>query len=478
MADYDLVIKGGNLVIPHIGVVRADVGVQGEKIASIDHDIPASRAAQVVDASGLHVFPGVVDTHSHIGIYRPLEQDACTESACAASGGVTTILSYFRTGKNYLGKVGPFKEIWPELMEKSNPNFIIDYGYHIAIMTPEQLAEVPWLMKECGVPTLKYYMFYKTLDLSGSSDSSSYLINKTSLDFGFVYRLMKAIALVNREYGSSGPGSLSVHCENPEMIPVTTEEVKAAPSGNETLDYSNSRPPWLEELAIVEVGTMAKWTGCPVNLLHLTSVEAVDAAKREYESNRGLPILLECTLHHLSMHSGKDYGVQGKVNPPIRSQRDVDYLWESLIKGDIRTVVSDHACIMSELKQGGLWKAMPGFGGTNLFFPVLISEGYYKRGFPLHKIAEAASYNPARHFHLFPRKGNLAVGFDADMAVVDLEAEKEITLEVMNSASDVCPFLGERLKGWNVMTVSRGEVIYRNGEVTGRPGRGHYLKRS
>ena len=117
MADYDLAIKGGNLVIPHIGVVKADVGVLGEKIAAIDHNIPASRAAQVVDASGLHVFPGVVDTHSHIGIYRPLEEDARSESACAASGGVTTILSYFRTGKNYLGKVGPFKEIWPELME-------------------------------------------------------------------------------------------------------------------------------------------------------------------------------------------------------------------------------------------------------------------------------------------------------------------------------------------------------------------------
>jgi len=477
MQAYDLAVKGGTLVIPRFGLVKADIGIQGGKISVIGEDIPVGNCSQVIDAAGKFVFPGAIDSHSHIGIYRPLDQDARTESAAAASGGVTTILSYFRTGKSYLNKVAPYKEIFPELMDLSKDSFIIDYGYHVAPMTGIQLSEMEWLVRECGISTFKYYMFYKMIDLAGSSRSDKYLMLEDSLDLGFLYRLMKEVARLDRLFKDSGGIRLSIHCENPEIIPVTTQEVKENSSGNIMKDYSDSRPGWIEDLAIREVGAMAAVTDCQVNLLHLSSREAIDAAVRAATEFPHLDFLLEATLHHLGLSNDVDYGVPGKVNPPVRDQKHVDYLWNSTIQGDIKTVVSDHACSMLASKKDDLWTSMPGFGGTSLMFPVLITEGHHKRGMPLERIAELSALNSAIYHQLFPKKGSIMVGCDADLAIIDLHTEKEVNTEILNSAQDFTPFEGLKLKGWTDCTILRGKVIFENGEVTGTPGHGKYVKR-
>ncbi len=477
MQKYDLAVKGGTLVIPGFGLVKADIGIQGEKISGIGENIPADSCSKVVDAGGKFVFPGAIDSHSHIGIYRPMDQDAETESASAASGGVTTILSYFRTGKSYLDKVGPFKEIFPELMSLSRDSFIIDYGYHIAPMTGVQLSEMEWMVRECGISTFKYYMFYKMIDLAGSSRSDKYLMLEDSLDFGFLYRLMKETARLDRLFRDSGGIRLSIHCENPEIIPVTTQEVKEKSSGNIMKDYSDSRPGWIEDLAIREVGAMADVTDCQVNLLHLSSRESIDAARKAATEYPRMDFLLEATLHHLGISNDNDYGILGKVNPPVRDQSHVDYLWNATIQGDIKTVASDHACSLRSFKKDDLWTSMPGFGGTSLMFPLLVTEGYHKRGMPLERIAELSARNPAIYHHLFPKKGSIMVGCDADLAVVDLDAEKEVKAEILYSAQDFTPFEGLKLKGWTDCTILRGKVIFENGEVIGSPGYGNYVKR-
>jgi dihydroorotase-like cyclic amidohydrolase len=222
-----------------------------------------------VDATGKAVFAGAIDSHFHVGIYSPFSEDAVSESCSAASGGATSILSYFRTCHNHLNKTGPFREIFPGLMEKSRGSFVTDYSYHIAIMSSEQLDEIEWLVRECGVTTFKYYIFYKSLDLSGSKRSDGYLMLKDTLDFSFLYRFMKEVARMNQEMQHAGGCRLSVHCINPEIITATVEEVKANPTGNLMKDYSDGRPDGQEELAVKEIGTMARATGCPINLLHL-----------------------------------------------------------------------------------------------------------------------------------------------------------------------------------------------------------------
>ena len=127
-----------------------------------------------------------------------------------------------------------------------------------------------------------------------------------------------------------------------------------------------------------------------------------------------LGFLLEGTLHHLGLSYDMALGHLAKVNPPIRSGEDVEYLWKSVLDGTIHTVVSDHACVTKEIKKGDLWTSLPGFGGTSLMFPILITEGYHKRGLPLHRIAELSSSNPAKCHNVFPKKGCMMVGCDAD----------------------------------------------------------------
>ncbi len=477
MALFDTVVKGGELIIPKQGTIRADLGIRGGKIVAMAREIPDADAGRVVDARKKKVFPGAIDSHAHIGIYRPLSEDAVSESASAATGGVTTICSYFRTGKNYLNKTGSFKDIFPELLEKSAESYRIDYAYHIACMSSEQIDEIEWLVREGGVSTFKYYMFYKSLDLSGEKPSGDYLmLSKDVLDFGFLYRFMSEVARMNEGFDGE-PIKLSIHCENPEIITTTTAWAKANPTGNTMKDYSNGRPPWQEALAIKEAAFLAAQAGCPLNLLHLSSMDALDAGLQAVAEYPDVDFLLEATLHHLAMSNDNDYGPLGKVNPPVRDQANVDYLWGAVLEGLIDTVVSDHACNPKELRRGDLWSIMPGFGGTGLMFPVLITEGFHKRGLDLTRIAELSAYNPALHHNLYPRKGTIAVGADADLVIVDLEEEKTVTPELLNSAQDYTPFEGLSLKGWPGEVLVRGETVVDNGRVVGRPGYGEYIRR-
>ena len=478
MSEYDLVVKGGTVVIPYVGARRSDIGVRAGKIATLAEDIPKEEAERVVNAAGKHVFPGAVDSHFHIGIYRPFKEDATSESTSAASGGVTSIVSYFRPGMNYLNKTGPYKELLPELLDLSRGSYLTDYGYHLTMNTEAQIKEMEWLVKEGGVSTFKYYMFYKLLNLAGSAaDGTNYLMTDTPVDFGFLYKYMKEVSRLDEIFGDYGRITLSIHCENPEVIRATNAEVKERPSGNPLNDYSDARPPWQEELAIHEVAIMARHTNCPVNLLHLSSRKAVEAGTEVSSRYPHLYFLLEGTLHHLGLSNDMDLGQLAKVNPPIRSRDDVEYLWKSVLDDSIKTVVSDHACATKEIKKGDLWTSLPGFGGTSLMFPILITEGYHKRGLPLHRIAELSSSNPAKAHNLYPKKGALMVGSDADLAVVDIKQEKEVTLDRLFTAQDFSPEEGMRLKGWAECTILRGRVIFEKGKVLGKPGAGEYIKR-
>jgi len=478
MKNYDLLIKGGNIVVPNLGVRKADIGIIGEKIGAIADSILPEEAGQVIDATDRYIFPGAVDSHLHIGIYRPYKDDAISETTSAASGGVTTVLSYFRTGHSYLNKVGPYKEIFPELLDLSKDSFLVDYGYHLAVFTDEQIGEIEWLVKEAGVSTFKYFMFYKLLNLAGSSpDALNYLMIDTPIDLGFLYKYMKEVSRVNNLFKDYGRIPLSIHCENPEIIQATQAEAEKNPSGNLLKDYSDARPPWQEELAIYEASVMANNTNCPVNLLHLSSQKAIEAGKDVSSRYSHLDFLLEGTLHHLGLSNDMDLGRLAKVNPPIRSRDDVEYLWNSVLDGTIKTVVSDHACTTKEIKKGDLWTSLPGFGGTSLMFPILITEGYHKRGLPLHKIAEISSANPARYHNLYPKKGTVMVGGDADFAIIDVNQEKEVTLDILQTAQDFSPAEGMKLKGWPEYTILRGKVIFEKGTVTGEPGYGAYIKR-
>ena len=480
MPRYDLAVTGGTLVIPYVGEVRADIGVTDGRIAALSLDpLGPADADDSIDARGKAVFPGAVDAHYHLGIYRDLADDAESETTSSLVGGVTSVLSYFRTGSHYLDKQGPYREIFPEVLAKVDGHAKVDYGFHLAPITPEHIDEIPWLVGEMGVASFKYFMFYKGFNLTGASrDSKGFLQSDSDYDLGYLFEIMEAVARVNATREGQRV-SLSLHCEHAELMRVFIERAKADPSVSGLAEYSAARPPLTERLSIEEAGVLADATGVAINFLHLSSETALTTAVDVARRHPDLDLRREVTLHHLALAcedlDGK--GLGGKVNPPIRSRADNEALWRGLARGDVTWVASDHACCMEELKGDDLWPAYAGFGGTALLYPVLISEGHHKRGLSLDRIAQVASANPAQAYNLYGRKGTIAVGADADLAVIDVDLEQPVTVDLCRSAQDHCPFEGVSVRGWPVTTIVRGVPMYRDGEIA-KDSPGQYLKRS
>ena len=483
MARYDLMVKNGTLVIPRVGESRADLAVKDGRVAVIGDDLSPSDADEVIDAEGRAVLPGAVDAHFHIGIYRELGLDAYEETRSSMVGGATTVVSYFRTGAHYLNKTGPYKEILPEVLAAVDGKAFTDYGFHLAPMTVAQIEEIPELVANHGVTSFKYYMFYKGFDLASNSRDAQAFTMGDEYDLGHLFLMMEKI----RQTQDAHPDlrlSLSLHCEQSELMRVFIDRVRAHGDPQTLKAYHEGRPPLTERVAIGEATTIASSLGTNINLLHLSSADAVAAAVQAREAYRDIDMRFETTLHHLCLdHDSLDAkagepgwtNLGGKVNPPIRTRADNEVLWERVRAGDISWVASDHACCLEEFKGDELWPARPGFGGTALLYPVMISEGHHRRGIPLHRIAEAVSKNPASAYNV-RGKGSLLPGFDADIAIVDMNRTQTVTPELCLSGQDHTPFQGVEVTGWPEVTVVGGRVVYRDGEIVGEP-RGRYLRR-
>jgi dihydroorotase-like cyclic amidohydrolase len=473
MSRFDKVVLGGQAILPGQGLVRADVGIKDGRVSVLGEGLASGDAEEIVDATGKLVLPGAVDAHFHLGIYRDITEDTRSETLSSLAGGVTSIISYFRTGSHYLGKSGPYAEIFPEVLAATSGHSRVDYGYHLAPMVQDQISEIPRLASDEGVTSFKYYMFYKGLDLAGaSSDASGYTMSE-NYDLGHLFEIMEQVAKAQQTSGSRV--SLSIHCEQPELIRVFSERVRqeSVLSGLEA--YSASRPTLTEHLAVAEVGVLAGHTRCPINLLHLSSEEALGAALELKALDPYLDVRLETTLHHLALTYQNYNDQRGKVNPPIRATSDVDALWRGVVRGEIDWICSDHACCSEEHKEGDLWQALPGFGGTALIYPFILTEGP-KHGLSLQRCVELVATNPARAYGLGPRKGAIAVGADADLAIVDMGETHPVTTERLLSAQEYTPFEGMELTGWPVHTLLRGRTAFTQGEAVGEPA-GTYLER-
>ena len=482
---YDLLIKNLNVVRPREHAVRCqDVAIQGGEFRRIADSIPAESAAHTVDARGLLGFPGLVDAHMHTGIYSPLAEDAVTESRAAAQGGVTTSLNYFRSGQYYLNKGGPYAEFFPEVLDISAGRFHVDYAYHLAPMDRGQIGEIDLLIEKYGVTSFKIYMFYGGYGLHGASAHQHEFLmidpdEKYDIaHFEFVMRgVQRAMERFpeRREYIS-----LSLHCETAEIMAAYTKLVQSEGRLTGLRAYSAARPPHSEGLAIAIASYLAYETNCVnINLLHLSSRKAVESALIMARAFPHIDFRREVTCAHLCIDYDVATGVLAKVNPPIRSREDVDFLWSALLAGDIDWVCSDHACCRHEMKVDGtrpeaIFAAKSGFGGTEYLLAGLMTEGR-KRGLSYNRMAALTSWNPAQRFGLL-NKGDIAPGYDADLAIVDPAKSFVVRAADSESTQGYSPFEGLEMTAQVVATYLRGEVIYENGAVVGEP-RGRYLQR-
>ncbi len=218
--SFEKAIVGGTAVLPGLGEVKADIAISGGRIVAIGESLDAD---EVIDATGMLVLPGAVDVHTHLGIYRSMADDAFSETQSSLAGGVTSLLSYFRTGSHYLEKNGPYAEVLPEAKAEVANRAHADYGFHLAPMSREQVGEIESLVNNHGILSFKYYMFYKGIDLAGDGRGQDAHQSEV-YDLGHLYEIMEAVTAVGESLDSRV--SLSIHAEQPELIRLFMERVR------------------------------------------------------------------------------------------------------------------------------------------------------------------------------------------------------------------------------------------------------------
>jgi dihydroorotase-like cyclic amidohydrolase len=453
--SVDLVLKNARLVTP-LGVHQAGLAVKDGKIVAIAEDAQLPRAQEQIDCGGKVVLPGLVDPHVHMGGVAPYEQNCLTECESAAAGGVTTVLQYFRSASR------SFLETFSEHRATAQQHFFLDTAFHFIISGLEQALEIPEYARRFGVTSFKFYM-------GGYAPGNP--VGIVTTDDGVLYAAMERIRQL-------GPHAFCmVHCEDQGLVMLMTERAKR--SGRQDLmAYTQSRPAPVEEQDVLRAIWMAELLECPLYIPHVTVGRAIEAAMEA--RGRGHRVLLETCPHYLALTADDERlaaqgpGV-GKVSPPLRDKANQERLWWGLANGYIQTVGSDHVPIR---KSGGaLWEERPGFAGLATILPVLLTDGVLKGRLTLERVAEVTALNPARLFGFYPPKGAIAVGFDADLVVVDLEREATVGPETTHSRY-TSAFEGVPLRGWPVLTMRRGEAVFKDGQVLGRPGSGRVLERN
>jgi len=486
MSEFDFVITGAQVVRPDDDhPVALDVAVKEGQYALIEERIDPTRADRVVDASGRYLFPGAVDAHQHWGIYNELSTDAAQESQAAAQGGVTAGITYIRTGAYYLNRSGPYRELFPEVLEATEGRAYTDYAFHVAPILAEHLEEIPLLIQQFGVPSFKIFMFYGSHGLHGrSSDQHQFLMlpDDQAYDlahFEFVMRAIQAAREDSRNAADRDRISLSLHCETAEIMKAYTKLVEQEGKLTGLEAYSSSRPPHSEGLAVTIAAYLAHETNLPnINLLHLTSRKAFEAAMLMQQTFPHINFRREVTIGHL-LADFTTAGPGGKVNPPLRSRDDVEALWDHLLAGHVDWVCSDHACCRDETKFGepreDVFVAKSGFGGAEYLLPGLITEGR-RRGLSYNRIAALVAKSPAERYGL-TGKGDISVGLDADFCLVDDDVEYVVRAEESLSAQEYTPFEGFTLTARVTDTYLRGVHVWDGERVVSAP-TGRFVHRS
>lgn len=449
----DLVVRNGRVVTAG-GSSIADIGVAAGRIVQLGGEMSAAR---VVDASGKLVLPGGVDVHVHLSPPRRPEPDTelwvddfHSGSLAAIAGGITTIgnMTFQWAGENLAGALERDRQT-------AARDCCVDYVLHPVLTDPsaEHLAEIPKLAAD-GYSSLKIFMVSPEFDADVDD---------------FIEAIRKA--------GANGLLTL-LHCEDGAIIRCICREL-AATGRSDVQFWADSRPVYAESAATERAIAICRATGSPIYIVHVSSKAALEACQRARAD--GLPVWVETRPLYLHLTNeallAKD-GAKFVGAPPLREPDDVTAMWNGLGDGTVQCVCTDHApwSLRQKLDPGlDVTTARQGVADLDTSLPMLFSEGVCTGRISVERFVELVATNPSRLFGLYPRKGTIAVGSDADLLVWDPELVRVVEASSLQSRADYSVYEGREVKGWPVVTISRGEIVLENGKIAAARGRGQWL---
>lgn len=464
----DVAIRNGWLVTPG-GTFRGSLGIVGEQISHVGTDDAVPRATREIDAGGAYVLPGLIEPHAHLGLsstkgateLEKWRRDFETESEGAIHGGVTTVLSHWTGQERYVDHLGTLIR-WGE--ERS----YIDFNFHPVIGIEEHLDQIPELV-ERGVTSFKHYNHVY-------DDPRGRALGIFPCDDAMLYRSFEAIA------AAGAPALAMVHAEDGPIISHLMAQVRA--SGRSDLEaWTLARPPLVENLKVRRIIDVAAHLGTPLYFVHVTTREAVDMVAEAQRSGQQVAAETQtCFLTHTA-EMEEEIGAWGKINPALKYERDRQALWAGIRRGTVTCLGDDHLDYDLSDKQPdgaerfdnvfGCNAGMP--GGMEHLLPVLITAGVRTGLVTIEDIVRVCSTNTARLMGLYPRKGVLAPGADADVVVVDPERHKAVDESFYHTrVKDWSLYWGWTLYGIPSTTLVRGTVVLEEGETVGTPGHGRF----
>ncbi|UAK16346.1 allantoinase AllB [Sporolactobacillus terrae] len=453
---WDHLIKNGTIVTPS-ETYQANLYIKEGKIAAISKTALEGTADQETDARGQYILPGLIDVHVHSRDPGPTyKEDFFTSTQAAAAGGITTIFDMPNTTPPTRDAASYHAQV-----DNLTPKAHVDFGLWGIALGPMNNASLPEL-HNAGVIGIKYFWGYavnkNTFQLTYNYEPGMTDVLPPLSD-GEVYQIFQNVAKTGNV--------LAIHGEDSSLIQVLTEQVKK--SGRDDYEALLDGRPNLAEEVTVQMGTaFSRASGAKLHVLHVTTAEAVVAIRRAQA--QGAPVSAETCPHYLFL-SNEDYPTVGavmKIYPPVKYKKDQQALWQAINDGTITIISSDHAPHTAEEKSGSLWKIPAGMPGTETMAPLMLNAVNEGR-LSLQKLTALMSENPAKRFGIYPRKGSLEVGTDADITIVDLNKETTIKAANLHSKSKVTAYDGWRVKGIPVQTIVRGETIMKNGEIIHKP---------
>lgn len=465
MTDADLRVINARVVTPSETLIGG-VAAKGGKIIAVGGERSLPDADRTIDAEGKYLIPGFIDPHVHWGLSRyeyeyheGLAHDFETETRGAVHGGVTTVVNFLLQPDPYLPDLDYF-------IEAGEENSYIDFAYHAIIHKEPHFEEVEALA-DAGIRSFKiFYNWYKHASPELGIEHS---------DSGRVYRLLDTVADIEG-------GVVMFHAENEDLAHEKRKELKEA-GRNDLEAWTESAPNICEAMQIENIAKLTDYTDSTSYVVHMSTGEGVEICERYQD--RGVDINAETLPAFLTHTNDEDLGVWGKISPPLRGEKSKQKLWAGLRSGVVEYVGTDHCPHKKAFKEkeggkyGDIWEAIPGDNnGIEYLLPVMMSEGVNEGRISIERLVEVCAENNAKRWGLYPRKGALVEGADADMVIVDLNKSAVVDDDFYHTMEPrYSTYHGEELTGLPTHTIVGGDIVVEEGKLQVENGGSSYLPR-